>query len=354
MLKRFVILAATCFTVTLGWAQDSVPPEIDRKEGDAISKYLIDFAAADVSAAGFLGLSSDAVTVVENPKSLALALKGFGTSGATFGLSITPARSAWAPLTMTLGTYRKSLLNRLMGASTFSYAQGSEAILNKEAARRAVAYSTHLYFNAAEDPILAGIECPWRPGFVQPGTSTEAADMIMKDANAKYLSCVGDSQTRANKKWNAAKASLSVGTGWVRVADGTGSTVSLGNSVVLGATYGFAAAEADMALSVTARRTSKEPVLESLVNGPLQRVNKTVAGLRLTGGSLTLRAMVEASNSAKRETSASERVFRRAAGVDYRVSEGTWISLRLGKMRTVDGKGDETVSLATLNFSPKQ
>ena len=354
MLKHFVILAAACFSVTLGWAQSSAPPEIDRKEGDAISKYLIDFAAADVSAAGFLGLSSDAVTVVENPKSLALALRGFGTSGTTFGISIAPARGAWAPLTMTLGTYKKSHLNRLMGASTFSYAQGSQLILNKETNRRAVAYSTHLYFNAEEDPVLAGMECPWRSDFVQPGTSEEAAQAIMKDATAKYLSCVVDSQTRANKKWNAAKASLSMGTGWARVADGTGSTVSLGNSVVLGATYGFTAAEADMALSVTARRTSNEPVLESLVNGPIQRVNKTVAGLRLTGGSLTLRALLEVSNSTQRETSASERVFRRAAGVDYRVSEGAWISLRLGKMRTVDGKGDETVSLATLNFSPKQ
>ena len=342
------VLLAACSGTAL--AQAAAPDAADKGK---IGYFLAYFAPTDVSAAGFLGLSGDAVTVVENPKGLGVALSGLGTAGSSLGLSITPARTAWAPMSMTLGTYKASRLNRLLGASTFSYAQGSGTVAGVDLQRRALAYSTHLYFNAKEDPVLAGLECPWTTDLIPPGTSQAETERLLKKPNADFLACVSKAQAAAQKNWNAARLSLALGRGWVRPADGSGSVQSLGSKLSFGMTYGFDAAGLKMMASAVASRTTDAPVLKTLVTGPLQTSAKSLAGLRLTGGSDTLRTHVEASRSSSSDVSASERVFRQALGLDYRLSDGLWLGLRAGKMRKVDGQGQEAVTLATVNFSPK-
>ena len=104
-----------------------------------------------------------------------------------------------------------------------------------------------------------------------------------------------------------------------------------------------------------ASRTTDAPVLKTVVTGPLQTGSKSLAGLRLTGGSDTLRAHAEISNTSLTDASTAERVFRQALGVDYRFTDGLWLGLglRAGKMRKMDGLGQQVVTLATVNFSPK-
>lgn len=102
-----------------------------------------------------------------------------------------------------------------------------------------------------------------------------------------------------------------------------------------------------------ASRTTDAPVLKTVVTGPLQTGSKSLAGLRLTGGSDTLRAHAEISNTSLTDASTAERVFRQALGVDYRFADGLWLGLRAGKMRKMDGLGQQVVTLASVNFSPK-
>lgn len=85
----------------------------------------------------------------------------------------------------------------------------------------------------------------------------------------------------------------------------------------------------------------------------MRTTSTTLAAVRLAGGSATVRGLIEFSRASKGEVSASERVFKRALGLDYRFAEGVWLSLRIGKIRTQQGSDNETVSLATLAYSPK-
>lgn len=158
-----LLVATACSAAT--FAQPSPDAAQDQRK---LEDFLVDFAAGDVSAAGMLGLAGDAVQAVENPRNLAIALKGLGSAGSSFGISIAPARTSWAPLAMTLGTYKASTLNRLIGAAAFSYAQGNKAVSDVDMERRAFAFSTSVYLDPADDPVLGlGVpmeasECPAR------------------------------------------------------------------------------------------------------------------------------------------------------------------------------------------------
>ena len=62
--------------------------------------------------------------------------------------------------------------------------------------------------------------------------------------------------------------------------------------------------------------------------------------------------MIEASNAKSDQITASQRVFKSAFGIDYRVSDGVWLNFRLGKQRKIDGTGDEIGSFFGLSVSP--
>ena len=51
-------------------------------------------------------------------------------------------------------------------------------------------------------------------------------------------------------------------------------------------------------------------------------------------------------------TTASQRAFTRALGLDLRVQEDLWLGLRFGRQRKIDGSGTEIGSLLSLSYSP--
>ena len=62
---------------------------------------------------------------------------------------------------------------------------------------------------------------------------------------------------------------------------------------------------------------------------------------------------IEVSDARSREITASQRAFKQALGLDYRITDGAWINLRVGKQRTVDGTDDETGTLFNVSYSPE-
>ena len=76
-------------------------------------------------------------------------------------------------------------------------------------------------------------------------------------------------------------------------------------------------------------------VLDTLVTGPLERADSTLAAIRLAGGSASMRGLVEFSNAKSTSITTVQSRMRRALGLDYRVMDGLWLGLRAGKQRAM-------------------
>lgn len=124
---RLLILGAALWSAAGACVAQDAKELFSKLTGDgekAWDKYLLDTASGPVSAAGILDLSGESVTPIENVRDVVMAVKGLGSSESkgTLALSITPARSALAP--MNLSTYAKHWPARLLGSLTLSYASG--------------------------------------------------------------------------------------------------------------------------------------------------------------------------------------------------------------------------------------
>jgi len=257
---------------------------------------------------------------------------------------------------MSLSTYDKGFLYRLLGNTGFSYAQGTAKISGTDMERRAVAVEANATFFPDDDPILvvkqnkAGPACQWDPGLVPPGSSPD-----FSEANKKYLDCIDGKVKKIEKKWNISRFSLSYGTGDIKPEGGTSNR--LGSTVAMGIVYGFDgfmdALSNGAAAAFTLRRTTNEPILVSLTTASVERKSSNLAALRISGGSSTFRGLAEVSNASAGEVAVSQRIFRYAAGFDYRISEGMWMGFRIGKQRKTSGGGEEVASLLDFSFSPK-
>lgn len=132
--------------------------------------------------------------------------------------------------------------------------------------------------------------------------------------------------------------------------------MSFGRTLAVRVIYGFGnAADATRGYALTAnyRRTEREPVHASITLPETAFKNSSLLVGRLTGGSDAMRIFAEFSNARSREVTASQRAFKRALGMDFRAFERTWLNLRIGKQRTIDGATTETGSLLSLTYSPK-
>jgi hypothetical protein len=160
-------------------------------------------------------------------------------------------------------------------------------------------------------------------------------------------------------RWNRSQSFASLATGWIKPTDGSPKQESLGRTAVVGLIYGFDGVDLlglkdRAALAVSFRKTWDEPVLSSLVTGPVQNKDSSLFVARLTGGSDRFRALVEGSNAKARDgTTPSQRAFKAALGVDVKLPyEGLWVSLRVGRQKTVAGDDTEVGSLLTISYSP--
>lgn len=176
-----------------------------------------------------------------------------------------------------------------------------------------------------------------------------------KAALKAFNDCAKGVLDELGKQWNRSRYSVSFGTGTVKAKDGTGSSEGLGRTLAASVLYGFEHVDAlrnRAAITVTVRRSQGEPIASTLGSANVRTKDRTLTGVRLSGGSSGFRALIEANNRKDEEVGATESTLRRALGLDVRVMDGAWLSLRYGKQRKLDGKGDENASFLVLNLSP--
>lgn len=356
--------------------------------GQSIEGLLVDYSAASVSAAELAKLGTTPVTVVENVRDFSIALQGdTPLSKKVFGVAITPARTSFAFPRIALAEYAggqpgdakrdlHSLPTRLLGSLTFGYAQGKSQHGGEDFDRRAFSLETSAFFRVADDPVVAvadkgcasagltaaGIGTddepapkPTPPGrpVLKPAKPSEAKKGI--DA---YNACADEVLAELDQRWNRSRFSMSYATGWIKRSDGSGEQLRLGHTLGFGVVYGFDHFAEDgmlrnrAAVTLVLRRASSEPVLDTLVTGPLERADSTLAAIRLAGGSASMRGLVEFSNAKSTSITTVQSRMRRALGLDYRVMDGLWLGLRAGKQRKADGSGEEVGTFMTLGYSP--
>lgn len=342
--------------------EESSPKVLFGTKDDDWSRYRADTAAGSISAFALLGVATDHITNVENVRDVTVALKGFGTKDNGIGVSVTPARTSIDPISMNLSTYydngKRFSLYRLLGSTALGYARGTTQISGVDFNRQAVSIQTNYFFFPADDPVIAVTDKLNTPackfGAAKPGLTPEeqakedAAEKAKKDNCAK--------QALDELRWNRSQVSLSYATGWIEPESGSQGNQALGRTLALGLTYGFEGVggplEKNAAMYLTLRRSMDEPVLETLATASVERKDSNLAVLRLTGGSSQLRGLVEVSNANASQVTPTQRAFKRALGIDYRLAEGTWLAFRLGKQQTFDGTKTATTSMLNLSYSP--
>jgi hypothetical protein len=392
-LARLSFLLCTSFAMAAE-GNDAVKPEtiLENLKGKiSLGELLTDHAPGSVSASSMLGISGDSISTVENVRDVVVSLKGLSSNGAkaTLGISVTPARSSLAP--MDLSTYASGSHWRLLGATTASYAQGDATIEGKQFERRALSIETSLFWHEKDDPVLAyafGIRDGVGPcaniietanpvgsaaDALKPAKPAQPSGRVTQDDAARPPGTVTGPKADEVKKraiecrdtvikalrWNRSQSFASLATGWIKPTDGSSKQESLGRAAVVGLTYGFDEVEFmglkdRAALTVSYRKTWEEPILSSLVTGPVQVKDSSLLVARLTGGSDRFRALVEGSNVQSRdEATPSQRAFKAALGVDVKLPyEGLWVSLRVGRQKTVTGDDTEIGSLLNISYSP--
>lgn len=377
---RAIAGAAALFGVSLGAIAADAPDatSLFKSEGDDNwADYLTDYAAAPISASGILGISGESVTVIENVRSFGFAVSGLtsGTASEGVGLSITPARTSIVP--MNLSSYSQSWVMRLLGSLTLSYAQGDATIADLDYQRTAYAVDTNSYFSGADDPILAfansgcvreilkkaaPLTRPGPPAAPPSPGESDGAVVPHENSDAAEVAAVKSSAEDCRKKsaaalrWNRSQISLAYGEGRIKPKDGSKGEDSLGKTLAVGVVYGFdhfGALKENYALSLNYRQTDDEPVLETLAQPQTVFKNSSLFVARLSGGSDSQRLFFEMSNARSHDITASQRAFKQALGLDLKIFEGTWLNVRIGKQRKVDGSDDETGTLVSLSYSPK-
>jgi hypothetical protein len=183
--------------------------------------------------------------------------------------------------------------------------------------------------------------------------------------------CREKAEAAVNERWNRSQMSIAYGEARIRPKDDSRPEESLGKTLSVTVVYGFdfpRAPPADgektgkpkfgslsrnYALTMNYRRSTDEPVLATLAQPQITFKDSSLFIARLAGGTAESRIYIEVSNAKSRDITASQRAFKQAVGLDYRIMEGTWLNLRVGKQRTVDGTDDETGTLFSVSYSPE-
>jgi hypothetical protein len=355
-------------------------------------EYLVDTASGSVSASGLLGISGESVTTIENVRDVVVAARGLSSneSKESFGLSITPARTSITP--MNLHSYANSWVRRLLGSLTFSYAQGGASIEGADYDRKAFAIDTNAFFFREDDPVVATAiaygsqECGIlaaalpaqppsgalraEPPSVAPSSTVREGAVVpaVVDPSSAEVQAIKQradacrERTLNSMRWNRSQVSVAYGAGRINPDAGEGDERSMGRTVSASVIYGFdhvpatghllEALRERLSLAINYRKSWDEPVLTTLGLPQIIEKDSSLTVVRLTGGSNSFRLLAEVSNATSRDITASQRAFKKALGVDVRIWENTWVNLRVGEQRTLDGTNNETGSLVSLSYSP--
>lgn len=387
--NSFVTLALMLIALS-AWGQEA-PTErtllFQKKAGPAaLATMAVDTAPGTVSALAMVGLAGDQISPIENPGDLTLALKALDRSN-NFGLSITPARTSLLPLSVR--AYNESRWARVWANTTFSFAQGTVSVEDKDYRQRAFSIETSYFVEAEKDdpliihwksidatategvpddsnpclnftvqlpagePPAARAAVPAEAAASGPRVPAAAKESEVQVSNQRAAEC--RRMALAKARWNASRVWASWASGSYRAALGGQGSHSLGRTLVLGGTYGIGDLGARMpaAITIAFKRSSGEPVLSTFGAASPTLRDVSLVTLRGSMGSPKLRVLLEASNTHKDLPTASERTYKRAIGLDAKLAEGWWLNLRFGKQRRIDNQGDEVGSSLSVSYSPK-
>lgn len=350
--KRFLVAVVLVVAPVLGYAQQPEP-----KLTDFLSDT--DIGAGTVAAGTLVGLNGNATTPINTTQDLVLAVKPFtsGSSKAGYGLAITPARTAITP--MPVRNYYNSNWWRLVGATTFSYAENGTNTPAGPYRSQAVSIDTTYFLNPAEDPIIAAaggfLDCPKRieaqnrvMQLLQQGKQAEAnAQAAEVERAAKECT----DSARGRVRWNASRLSLGYTIGWMRPDSEDGQRVSRGRWLTLGSLFGIGA---NGAAYLTAHRVMNQVDMATLKTTPAFR-DSNLVGLRYTYGTPgkgDWRVLAEISNARSSSATASNLTFKHAIGIDRKLIDGLWLEFRIGRSLKTDGTSTQTTGLLTLHWAP--
>jgi len=369
------------FAICLLGAGSAIADSAQPEAKDPLSDYLADLSPGAISAGEMLGLSASAITSVQTPKDFVAALSSLNTGAGKdgFGLSFTPARTRFAPVS--IGDYTERPLSRLWGGTTFSYAQKTLTQSGVDYRQDAVALHVSYYLDAKDDPaaaaafgfrsckavvdLMSEASTEQNKAFdllVKAGVDPEAANQRVRETTAKAKrlknegvpaakACVDTAVQQAKEKWNASQLALTVGEAWIQGSDASAARLSLGRMVAASAALG---PNADSLVNLSLRHTNKALDLTTLSTTPAYK-SSTLAGARWTYRAVDTKdlfGLAEVSNAKSSQAAASSNVFRYALGVDKRFFEGVWGELRIGRKLTADGTSEQTAVLMSLKLSP--
>jgi hypothetical protein len=351
--------------------------------------YLLDDAAAHVSAASMAGIAQSAVTIAESTRDFGLLMQAVDPKNKGGGIAITPARTRHPFPKINLNDYlTNTLWLQPVVNLTLSYAQGVSDTDAAKYRRRGVAISTNGTFDKKDDPVqvrVKTLECADSAITAAASAATAASGPIVPNPGPNrpttapntglseaITACEKAETKKFDARWFRPVWSVTIATGDVALDSSGASSVGSGTSAVLAARYGrgfsksLAAAASDAkpseatepdfdwgwALSASARYNHREPVLSSVGSGSVQRQSSNLFAIRAAAGTDTVRLLGEASNASTRAVQGGEQTLKSALGIDYRVAPGTWLNFRYGRREKTSGNGDESAGLLTLTLSP--
>lgn len=355
------------------------------EQEESLAAYQADLSAGTVSASELLGLSASVVSTIRTPKDFVVAVEALnaGSTKAGFGLSWTPGRTEFSPVS--LAAYRaegaRGFAARAWAGTSFSYAQNLATLSTIDYKQEAVALNVAVYLTKEEDPAVASFE-----GFATCTDLVKLADARTERLNAiraelraqgvsdedlgerakaalekenrflvkalpAYKLCVDQAVARAKARWNASQVSLTVGEARLRNAATGAPPLTLGRVASLAIAI---APNKDGLVNLTAKRNDKGLDTTTITSTPEYKASSLV-GMRYTyraAEAQDLYALAEISN-AKAANTQNENVFRYAIGIDKRLSEGLWVELRLGHKAAVAGSTEQVAALMSLKLSPQ-
>lgn len=354
--------------------------------------YLVQDAAAAVTAAELAGVAPGVVQVMENTRDISVYAQGLSGNGGGGGFAITPARIKNPFPVITVEEYKTNAWARILAATTISYAQGSTGDDERKYRRRALSIASNWYPFAqpkggelSDDPvyqsIVSGEACLSSyegegaprpvPGLETGKTGPDGRPVVVapdfadfdKHEGAYIKSCSEPSRKAVAARWYRPVVSLSVGSGDVALDKDSGSAVNMGRHATLALRYGRAFDSKDekenavsvlgWALYLSHKAADHVPVAATLGTSHIDHTSVNTSAARLTVGGATLRALIEFSNVKNKLAVTGDQTLKKAVGLEYQIGQSAWLHFRYGRRLKVSGSGDESSGMLSLTFGPE-
>jgi len=273
--------------------------------------------------------------------------------------------------------------SRALVNTSLLYGQGRTELAGKNFDRQVVGAEVSFFFGEGSDPLLglfnAHYACaieqaekekeekkrlgqlpsPTPVGSTPVVSPSDAVEGTRDPERAEAIRTCFE-QKFQQPSWAQNRAYLSATTGWVKPTEAGQDKQRIGSSFGAGLSYAFGkpqspGSERDpmlVLLSVNFKRGVDELALDKFAAGSVERKDSNLWSARLTGGYNRVRLLGEVSNASDKTITGGSRVFRQALGVDYRLTDGVWLTFRTGRMNKVTGDGQETVSSMSVSFTP--